>query len=127
MSPVESTEKRASEPPAARGADSGAGPGPVPGPGPGLRDSAWRAATFAFAASFVLHGLAVLWAWHAWGGFGRGGVLAWIDFPSSLAYLRLRGGAKLAWSLLVGGLQWGVVGAGLSLLVGSSARRPPAD
>jgi hypothetical protein len=72
----------------------------------------------------LLHALAVLWVWRFWGGFGRGGVLAWIDFPSSLAYLRLRGGAKLAWSLLIGGLQWAVFGAGLSLLFGTSARRP---
>jgi hypothetical protein len=78
----------------------------------------------AAAGSFLLHALAVLWVWHFWGGFGRGGVLAWIDFPSSLAYLRLRGGAKLAWSLAIGGLQWAVLGAGLSLLFGSSARRP---
>jgi hypothetical protein len=78
----------------------------------------------AAAGSFLLHALAVLWVWHFWGSFGRGGVLAWIDFPSSLAYLRLRGGAKLGWSLAVGGLQWAVLGAGLSLLFGSSARRP---
>jgi hypothetical protein len=85
--------------------------------------SAWRAAAFAAAGSFLLHGGAVLWVWHS-GGFGRVGVLAWIDFPSSLAYLRPRGGAKLAWSLLLGGLQWGVLGAGLSLLFGRAARRP---
>jgi hypothetical protein len=75
----------------------------------------------AVAASIVLHALAVLWVWRS-GGFGRGGVLAWIDFPSSLAYLRLRGEAKLVWSLLLGGLQWGLIAGGLSLLVGRSAR-----
>ncbi len=78
----------------------------------------------AAAGSFLLHALAVLWVWHFWSGFGRGGVLAWIDFPSSLAYLRLRGGAKLAWSLSIGGSQWAVLGATLSLLFGKSARRP---
>ena len=94
-------------------------PGAGGGPGP-----AWRPAVLASVGSILLHAVAVLWVWHSWGGFGRGGVLAWIDFPSSLAYLRLRGGAKLTWSLLIGGLQWGVLGAGLSLLVGRSARRP---
>jgi hypothetical protein len=87
------------------------------------RGSAWRAAAFTAAGSLLLHGAAVLWVWQS-GGFGRGGVLAWIDFPSSLAYLRPRGSAKLPWSLLLGGLQWGVLGAGLSLLLGRAARRP---
>jgi hypothetical protein len=91
---------------------------------PPPRDSARRAAFFALAASFLLHAVAVLWVWHSWGPFGRGGVLAWVDFPISLAYLKLRGGAKLAWSLVVGGLQWGLIGAGLSLLFGTAARRP---
>jgi hypothetical protein len=87
------------------------------------RGRAGRAAAFAAAGSLLLHGAAVLWVWHS-GGFGRVGVLAWIDFPSSLAYLRPRGGAKLAWSLLLGGMQWAVLGAGLSLLFGRAARRP---
>jgi hypothetical protein len=100
----------------------------TPGPGAGAtagsgRGRGWRAAVFAAAGSLLLHGAAVLWVWHS-GGFGRVGVLAWIDFPSSLAYLRPRGGAKLAWSLLLGGLQWAVLGAGLSLLFGRAARRP---
>lgn len=84
----------------------------------------WQPAAIALAASFLLHTVTVLWVWRTWSGFGRGGVLAWIDFPSSLAYLRWRGGAKLAWSLLIGGAQWAVMGAGLSLLVGRSARAP---
>jgi hypothetical protein len=96
-------------------------------PGGGRRRRAVGPIALAAAGSFLLHALAVLWVWHSWGSFGRGGVLAWIDFPSSLAYLRLRGGAKLAFSLAVGGLQWALLGAGLSLLFGSSARRPPAS
>ncbi len=86
------------------------------------RDPAWGGAVVALAATFLLHIFAVLWVWR--GGFGRSGLLAWMDFPSSLAYLRLRGGAMLACSLALGGLQWGAVGAGLSLLIGRSARRP---
>ncbi len=93
-------------------------------PKPGRRSL--QPAAIALAASFLLHTATILWVWRSWGGFGRGGVLAWIDFPSSLAYLRWRGGAKLAWSLLIGGAQWAVVGALLSLLVGRSAR-PPAE
>ena len=86
------------------------------------RGSERRALRVVLLGAFLLHTLAVLWVWRDWGGFGRGGVLAWMDFPSSLAYLRLRGGTKLAWSLAVGGLQWALIGAGLSLLVGRSAR-----
>jgi len=103
---------------------AGPGDGEKGTAGPG-RGSAWRAAAFAAAGSLVLHGAAVLWVWHS-GGFGRVGVIAWIDFPSSLAYLRPRGGIKLAWSLLLGGLQWAALGAGLSLLFGRAARRPGA-
>jgi hypothetical protein len=88
------------------------------------RAPAWQPAAIALAASFLLHTVTILWVWRTWGAFGRGGVLAWIDFPSSLAYLRWRGGAKLAWSLLIGGAQWAIVGAGLSLLIGRSARLP---
>jgi hypothetical protein len=87
------------------------------------RDTVWRGAAMSGTASLLLHTVAVLWVWR--GGFGRGGMLAWIDFPSSLAYLTLRGGAKLAWSLGIGGLQWGAVAAGLSLLVGRSAQASP--
>jgi hypothetical protein len=103
----------------------GAGPGGDPAPRPGRRTRRRGPVVFASACSFALHALAVLWLWHSWRGFGRGGVLAWIDFPSSLAFLRLRGGAKLAWSVAIGGAQWALLGAGLSLLVGRSARRPP--
>ena len=105
-------------PPASRRAAS---PGAPEG---GRAATAWQPAAIALAASFLLHTVTILWVWRTWSGFGRGGVLAWIDFPSSLAYLRWRGGAKLAWSLLIGGAQWAAVGAGLSLLVGRSARAP---
>jgi hypothetical protein len=104
--------------PASRRAQS---PGAAAG---GRAITPWQPAAIALAASFLLHAVTVLWVWQTWSGFGRGGVLAWIDFPSSLVYLRWRGGAKLAWSLLIGGAQWAVVGAGLSLLVGRSARAP---
>ena len=45
-------------------------------------------------------------AWGTWGEFGRGNLLAWIDFPVSLAYLHLDGTPLLLWSLAAGGLQW---------------------
>lgn len=105
-------------------ASTGASAGSPAATAPTGRASAWMPVAFAAAGSFLLHALAVLWVWQSWRGFGRVGVLAWIDFPASLTYLRPRGGARLVLSLLLGGLQWGLFGAGLSLLFGRSARRP---
>ncbi|HVR07109.1 MAG TPA: hypothetical protein VMW75_03615 [Thermoanaerobaculia bacterium] len=124
MSPIDAGGRGTD--PEAGGLDGNGGMGSTGRPGATGRRRAWGPVAFAAAGSLLLHGLAVLWVWHFWEGFGRGGMLAWIDFPSSLAYLRLRGGAKLAFSLAVGGLQWAILGAGLSLLFGTSAR-PPAD
>jgi hypothetical protein len=70
----------------------------------------------------ALHTLTVLWVWHAWGTFGRGNVLAWLDFPVCLAYLQLGGTPLLLWSLVAGGLQWAAIAAALTWLVGRSAR-----
>jgi hypothetical protein len=82
-----------------------------------------RAALAALAVGFLLHTATALWAWRTWGVFGRGNVVAWMDFPISLAYLHLDGRALLAWSLVAGGLQWAAVTAVLTLLLGRSARR----
>jgi hypothetical protein len=71
----------------------------------------------------LLHTVTVLWAWRTWGYFGRGNVLAWLDFPVSLAYLQLDGSPLLFWSLAAGGLQWAAIAAALTWLVGRSARR----
>ncbi|MDP9120115.1 MAG: hypothetical protein M3O15_01915, partial [Acidobacteriota bacterium] len=73
---------------------------------------------------FLLHGLFALYAWSSWGLFARGGVIAWMDFPISLAYLGTGGGTLLAWSLLAGGAQWAGIAALLTLSLGRSARRP---
>lgn len=106
-------------------ADKTAAPPPAGGAGAtGGAARRWRPVAFAAAGSFLLHAVAVLWEWHSWRGFGRVGVLTWIDFPSSLAYLRSRGGATVAWSLLLGGTQWALIGAALSVILGRSARRP---
>lgn len=67
--------------------------------------------------ALLLHTLAVLWIWRTWGLGLRGGWLVWMDLPVSLLYLGARGGALLAFSLLLGGLQWAVVGALLSKLI----------
>lgn len=72
----------------------------------------------------VLHTVTVLWVWKTWGYFGRGNVLAWLDFPVSLAYLQLDDTPLLVWSLIAGGLQWAAIAAALTWLVGRSARRP---
>ena len=72
----------------------------------------------------ALHTLAVLWIWRSWGVLGRGTILAWLDFPVSLAWLQLEGRALLLCSLAVGGLQWAVIGAALTWGVGRALRRP---
>ena len=81
-----------------------------------------RAARIAFIAGFLLHTLAALTAWLTWSNFGRGNVLAWIDFPISLAFLHLDGKPLLFWSFLAGGLQWGAIAALLSLFLGRTVR-----
>jgi len=81
-----------------------------------------RAMVVAVAVGVVLHTFTVLWVWHAWGYFGRGNVLAWLDFPVCLAYLQLEGRPLLLWSLAAGGLQWAAIAAGLTWLVGRSVR-----
>ena len=46
-----------------------------------------RAARVASILGFLLHAVAALTAWWTWSSFGRGNVLAWMDFPISLAFL----------------------------------------
>jgi len=77
----------------------------------------------AFLGVFLLHTLTVLWVWRSWGGFGRGNLLIWMDFPSSLAYLQLTGLDRLLGSFLLGGLQWGLIGLALTYFLGRAARR----
>lgn len=81
-----------------------------------------RAMLAAFIAGFVLHTLTAFFVWRTWGEFGRSNVLAWMDFPTSLAYMELDGSKLLAWSLGAGGLQWGLIAAGLTFLLGRSVR-----
>lgn len=82
-----------------------------------------RAPVRAAVIGFLLHALTAAWAWRTWGYFGRGNVLAWIDFPVSLAYMHRDETALLAASLVAGGLQWAAVAALLTLWVGSALRR----
>lgn len=82
-----------------------------------------RAALGALIVGALLHTVTVLWAWRTWGLFGRGNVLAWLDFPASLAYMHLDGEPLLTWSLVAGGIQWGLIAGLLTLLVGRLARR----
>jgi hypothetical protein len=81
-----------------------------------------RPVVVALVASFVLHTLGILRVWHDWDTFSRDPVVAWIDFPISLAYLHLNGWQVLLCSLLLGGLQWALAGALLTALIGRSAR-----
>lgn len=87
-----------------------------------LRRRTRRAGLAALIIGFLLHTVTALAVWRTWGTFGRGNVLAWIDFPVSLAYVHLDGGPLLTCSLIAGGLQWGVITALLSLWLGSTAR-----
>jgi hypothetical protein len=82
-----------------------------------------RAASEAAVMGFLLHTVTSLWIWKTWGFFGRGNVIAWLDFPASIGFMQLDGGWLLFWSLLAGGLQWAAIAAGLATLVGRAARR----
>jgi hypothetical protein len=81
-----------------------------------------RAARTAAIVAFLLHTLTTLVAWWTWGEFGRGNLLAWTDFPVSLAYLHLDGTPLLLCSLVAGGLQWAAVMALVTLGLGRAAR-----
>ena len=93
-----------------------------PSRGSSPRSPSGRAARTAAVAGFLLHAVTALAAWGTWGEFGRGNVIAWIDFPASLAYLQLGGTSMLLWSLLAGGLQWAAIAALLTLCLGWAAR-----
>ncbi len=81
-----------------------------------------RAIVAAVLIGVTVHTLTVLSVWRSWGYFGRANVLAWIDFPVSLTYLDLEGDPMLAWSLVAGGLQWAVISALLTFMLGSTVR-----
>lgn len=72
---------------------------------------------WAFGAGLVLHSLVVVWVWTTWETGLRGGVLVWIDLPASLAYLATAGVSLLWWSLLLGGVEWGLWGFLLAWLL----------
>jgi hypothetical protein len=81
-----------------------------------------RAARTVLVLALLLHTLVVLGVWWTWGEFGRGNVIAWMDFPVSFAYMHLDGSPLLLWSLLAGGLQWAAAAALLTLGLGWAAR-----
>jgi hypothetical protein len=81
-----------------------------------------RAVRHAATAVFCLHAAITLLAWSTWSRFGRGNILVWMDFPTSLAFLHLTGGRLLAASLVLGGLQWAAAGALLTYVLGRSLR-----
>jgi hypothetical protein len=81
-----------------------------------------RAVRHTAVLAFCLHAAIALLAWSTWGRFGRGNILAWMDFPTSLAFVQKTGGTLLAASLLLGGLQWAALGALLTYLLGRSVR-----
>lgn len=82
-----------------------------------------RAVTIAALAAFVLHSVTVIQVYRTWGFFGRGNVIAWLDFPVSLLYLQLLDRPLLTASLLAGGLQWALIAALLAFSLGRAVRR----
>ena len=85
-----------------------------------------RAIRRSVLVGLALHTLAVLWVWSSWQPMQRSGVVLWADFPLSLLYLGAAGRELLAWSLLAGGLWWGVVAGLLAAVVGRAAPGPAA-
>jgi hypothetical protein len=81
-----------------------------------------RAVLRAAAIVVLLHTLVAIWVWNSWGQFGRDTILVWMDFPASLVYLDRADATFLAGSLLLGGLQWSLVAALLTWILGRSAR-----
>lgn len=79
------------------------------------------------AAGLLLHTVCVLWLWFHWDVALRRTILVWLDIPVSLVYLGLASGHLLATSLILGGLQWGAVAAGLSYLAGRLSQPPRQD
>jgi hypothetical protein len=75
-------------------------------------------------AGFLLHALAVGWAWRSWELGLRSGVIVWMDFPLSLLYLGAPGRQLLVWSVVVGGLWWAAIGALLTHWIGRVAATP---
>ena len=77
----------------------------------------------AAVTAVVLHSLTVFWVWRSWGYLGRANLLVWMDFPVSLVFLDWESRRMLTASLLLGGLQWAVIGYLAAALVGRSLRR----
>jgi len=73
-------------------------------------------------AGFVLHTVCLLWLWYQWETALRRTFLVWLDIPISLLYLALGTQGLLATALILGGLQWALIGAGLAALVGRASR-----
>lgn len=82
-----------------------------------------RAVTIAALAALVLHSVTVIQVYRTWGFFGRGNVIAWLDFPVSLLYVHFLDRPLLAASLLLGGLWWSTVAALLAWSLGRAVRR----
>lgn len=85
---------------------------------PGPRRAVWMAAV----GAAVLHTGAVLWVWRSWTVGLRSGWLVWMDLPVSLLFVEAREGWLLALSLVLGGMQWAVIGGLLSALLGAFVR-----
>lgn len=74
-------------------------------------------------AGGLLHLVAVLLIWRRHGAGTGGLVLFWMDFPVSLVYAGLTGGAYWLASVVAGTALWAAAAVLLTLLVGRLARR----
>ena len=82
-----------------------------------------RSARRAFLVVFVIHTGLALWAWSSGQPGLRTASLVWIDLPVSLIYLHAPENRVLIGSLLLGGIQWGLLAAAATLILGWVADR----
>lgn len=82
-----------------------------PGESRRSQDRRTRARRRGAALGLVLHTAAVTVVWQTWELGLRSGILVWMDFPISLLYLGFAGNHLLAWSVVLGGAWWAVLGA----------------
>jgi hypothetical protein len=72
-------------------------------------------------AGFLLHSLSLTLLWFQDAALRRT-FLVWLDFPASLLYLGFAPRSLFVASLLLGGLQWAVIGAALAALARRASR-----
>jgi hypothetical protein len=93
------------------------------GPAEQHRQRQRRSARRVFVVALFAHSAFALWAWGSGEPGWRSTKLVWMDLPVSLLYLHAQDRAVLLGSLVLGGLQWGLLAAGATLALGYLAER----